>query len=145
MYMITMNRHARAGFSLMEIMIAVAILGIIVAAVTPALRNYLDRAKISRTKSDLRAIKSAIDQFYMDTAQYPSELRDLISQPSEESIARKWSGPYLERKSLPTDGWGKKYVYEVNENEENPYKLFSYGKKGRAAKEAEWISVWDEE
>lgn len=143
--MVTINRHARAGFTLMEIMIAIAILAIIAVSVGPLIMQQVEKARRSRVKTDLRAIQSAIDQYDADTAQLPSTLRDLVKKPSDESVSRKWGGPYLRDKDVPKDPWGKKFIYEITEGQENPYKLLSYGsKKGRGVPESDWISVWDE-
>lgn len=143
--MITMQKHARDGFSLIEIMIAITILAIVAVAVGPMLFRQIDKARAARARTDLVAIRSAIDQYNLDTSQYPSTLRDLVVRPADETASRKWDGPYLKGKDAPKDPWGRKFIYEVTEGEEHPYKLLSYGSKGKGAKEAEWISVWDEE
>lgn len=139
------NRHARSGFSLMEIMIAIAILAIIAVSVGPLLFQQVDKARKSRSKSDLRTMQQAIDLYYAHTAQYPSTLKDLVKKPSDETISRKWEGPYLKGKDVPRDPWGNKYIYEITQGQEHPYKLMSYGKAGKGAPESEWIRVWDEE
>lgn len=136
----------RRGFSLMEIMIAVAIMGLLAAVAGPAILGYLNKAKVSSAETTIRAFESAILEYYTDTGQYPETLDDLVSQPSDPKLAAKWQeGGYLKAKKIPKDPWGKNYVYEPTPDEEHPYELYSYGKKGKKAKEAERISVWKDE
>lgn len=139
--------NARSGFSLMEIMIVITLIGLFLAVGGPALFRYLERGKVTNAKQAIHGFKQAIDQYNMDTNAYPQNLSDLIKAPAEEKIARNWKGPYYNKKTVPKDPWGKKYEYVVNtDNAEHPYELFSYGGlKGKAQPKKDRISVWDEE
>ncbi len=138
------KRYARAGFTLIELMIAIAILGILMAIVVPNYLAYQERAKKRAAKSTLQVFKGAILMYQSDIGQFPTRLRDLLLRPREERLAKKWEGPYLERKEVPSDPWGNKYQYKVTPGGPNPYEFYSYGPKGKGAPKVEWLSVWDE-
>ena len=141
---VTQSRCARAGFSLMEIMIAVTILGLVMAMVGPALNNTLKKGKIRTTKSTMRSFKDAISSYQMEVGKIPQTLKDLIKKPREESAAKKWEGPYIEKEDIPEDPWGENFVYKLTPGSKHPYELYSRGPNGVDAPKEEWISVWDE-
>lgn len=136
--------HMRKGFTLMEVMIAIAIVAIIAAVVGPGLFRYLETAKKSNAKSTLRVLEGAITLYQAQVGQIPTNLRDLVKAPREEQLRKKWEGPYLKQKEIPVDPWGNKYQYRITPQGENPYELYSYGAKGKGAPKNEWLSVWDE-
>lgn len=141
------QRHVRSGFSLMEIMIAVMILGLVAGLVGPKVFQMLENAKKTSAMSEIKAFKGAITMYKSNTGAYPSKLTDLIKKPKDERIAKKWQGPYIEKESeeTPEDPWGNKYSYKVNaEGAKKPYELLSYGPNGKGSPKEEWISVWDE-
>lgn len=144
-YARSVSASVQRGFSLMEIMIAVAIMGILGAVIVPNLLTYLEKSRKSSARSTLRVFESAITEYYADTGTYPEELSDLVNEPSDPKLAGKWQdGGYLKQKKIPNDPWGHKYMYELTPDGEHPYELFSYGTKGKKAKESERISVWQE-
>lgn len=119
------------GFSLIEILVALAIVGLIAAIAVPAYMRYLAGAKVKKARIELKSIKNQIDIYQIDTNQYPTRLDDLIKAPAG---VEGWGGPYFEKKQIPLDPWGNKYQYRLTpESGENPYELYSYGpdkKKG---------------
>ncbi len=132
----------RSGFSLMELMIYIAIVGIMLAVVGPNVVNYFSKAKSSTTEQTLKSLKQAIELYNAHTSQYPESLRDLVRQPMDEKVARKWQGPYIEVKNdeLPEDGWGREFIYSVGEpGSGRSYDLYSLGANGEGSSEAEWI------
>jgi len=145
--MICINKHAKSGFSLMEILIAIAILGLIGAVVGPGLMNYLRKARVSSAKMDLKTIQQQIDMFKVDVGEYPAKLDDLVKRPRDPKVAAKWMGGTAPKKGgylkkLKKDPWGVKYVYKKNvPYRDNPYTLFSYGADGKRGKTK--IHVWD--
>lgn len=135
--------HSRSGFSLMEIMIVVMIIGLFVAVGGSAIFKQLEKAKKTNARTELRSLDDAIVQYQQDTFQYPQSLNDLIRDPG----VKNWEGPYLKKsKALPKDPWGKQYHYELTEgNAEHPYELYSFGGiKGKSEGPKNKISV-DEE
>jgi len=139
--MMTMRRTAQAGFTLGEIMIAIAIIAIMAAVAGPYLMGYLKKARIQSTKTTLRNVQTALQQFNVDMNQYPETLKDLIKKPADEALANKWVAPYLQGSDVPSDGWGNKFHYELTQGQEHPYELYSYGPDGKGSKEGR-ISIW---
>jgi general secretion pathway protein G len=137
--------YAREGFSLMEIMIALLILGLVAAMVGPAAFNALKNARKSTAKSTMRAFKNAIGMFQTHTGQYPQMLKDLIKKPRDEKVAKKWEGPYIDKTEIPEDPWNQPFVYKVTAGGKHPYELYSRGPNGTEAPKEEWIDVWAED
>jgi general secretion pathway protein G len=130
-------KSAQPGFSLTEIIIALAIIGIMIAG-TLGLTTYIGQARRRAAESHLRLYKNMIDQYRQDTSVYPASLSDLKDRPSEESIAKKWKGPYMEVEIQ--DPWGAEYQYVLNpKGSKPPYELYSFGSNGEGAAETEWI------
>jgi len=137
--------NTRSGFTLIELMIAMAILGLLMAVAGPYAYNMYQKAKKDRAVRDLKGIKQGIGLFEMDLGRLPNNLRELIKEPSDASERIKWmDGGYLgAKKKLPKDPWGSSYVYKKEPYKDNPYTLFSKGSGGRRGKPKERIHVWD--
>lgn len=107
------RRHRReAGFTLIEIMVVVVILGILAALVAPNVISRIDDAQINRAKQDIRAVESALHLYRLDNFKYPSTdqgLDALVNQPADPSIRNWRQGGYLDK--LPVDPWGAPYQY----------------------------------
>jgi len=120
----------RAGFTLVEIMVVVVILGLLAAAIVPSVIGRIAEAKVVRAKSDIRALDTAVKLFKKDTGRYPlphEGLKALIEQPEGED---NWKG-YLEgRRHVPKDPWGREYQYFVYEGNVPPYEIVCYGADG---------------
>jgi general secretion pathway protein G len=119
----------RAGFTLLELLVVVVILGLLAAFVAPRYFGQVGKAEVNIAKAQLDAIEKALDQYRLDTGRYPDAelgLQALVTKPASEP---KWAGPYL-RKELPLDPWGKPYVYRVP-GEKHEFDLVSLGKDGR--------------
>jgi general secretion pathway protein G len=118
------------GFTLIEVMVVVVILGILAAIVVPKIMSRPEQARIVKVKQDILAIQSALDLYKLDNSFYPTTdqgLNALITKPTTDPIPRNWkSDGYLQH--LPTDPWGEAYQY-INDNEK--LKIFSYGPKGK--------------
>lgn len=137
------ERKLHPGFTLIEIMIAITIIGILGALLAPSMLSYLSSSKETATKSNLRTTEMVIEQFYSHTGSFPEKLRDLIKKPADEQAAKKWKGPYLKSQNIPTDGWDVPFVYKKPGEKGHPYELYSYGPNGKGAPKNEWISVWE--
>jgi len=136
-------RNIRSGFTLIELVIAIAILAVLAILVGPRVMQVLENARSSSTKSNLKTLKTAIDMFKVDTGKYPTRLRDLVEKPREESVARNWAkGGYIEGGDLPKDSWNEDFQYKRTPEGKTPYDLYSYGANGPSAPKEEWISVW---
>ncbi|MCR3765717.1 type II secretion system major pseudopilin GspG [Pseudomonas aeruginosa] len=125
------------GFTLIEIMVVVVILGVLAALVVPQIMSRPDQAKVTAAQSDIKAIAMALDIYKLDNHGYPSTqqgLEALVSKPSGSPPARNWNlDGYLKR--LPIDPWGNPYQYIVPGSQGNAYDLFSYGADGRSGGE----------
>ena len=124
------RREAQAGFTLIEIMVVVVILGILAGIVVPRIMDRPDSARVSAAQQDIRAIESALNLYRLDNHQYPSTdqgLEALVEEPSGSPRPPSWQG-YLDR--LPKDPWGNEYQY-LNPGEHGEIDIYSLGADGR--------------
>ena len=124
---------AREGYSLMEILITLAIIGLLVGLVGPQLLNRLDQSRVTTAETQVRMLRSALDTYRLDVGRYPTEqqgLNALVSQPSDLDDPTMWRGPYLDAGEVPADPWGAPYVYSPDGRATGPV-LYSYGADGR--------------
>jgi general secretion pathway protein G len=126
----SMSYRQQSGFTLIEVMVVVVILGILAAIVVPKIMSRPEQARMVKVRQDILAVQSALDLYKLDNGFYPSTeqgLQALIIEPSTDPRPRNWKAEgYLQE--LPTDPWSEPYQY-INENERA--KIFSYGPKGR--------------
>ncbi|AXK52612.1 MULTISPECIES: type II secretion system major pseudopilin GspG [Pseudomonas] len=127
------TQNKQRGFTLIEIMVVVVILGVLAALVVPQIMSRPDQAKGAAAQSDIKAIAMALDIYKLDNHQYPSSqqgLEALVSKPSGNPPARNWNPDgYLKR--LPIDPWGNAYQYRVPGARGTGYDLFSFGADGK--------------
>lgn len=127
-----MHKSWANGFTLIEIMVVVVILGILAAVVVPRIMDRPDAARITRAKSDVRAIESALNMYRLDNFHYPSTqqgLEALVSRPSGEPQPRNWSSDgYLG--TVPVDPWGNPYQY-LNPGVRGQIDVWSFGADGQ--------------
>lgn len=102
------RRRRQGGFTLVELMVVVAIIGLLAAVVTVNVMGQSHQARVERVRADMRAISDACDLFKIDVGMYPQQKEDLWQRPGN---ARKWNGPYL-KEYPPKDPWGNDY--EIN-------------------------------
>ena len=134
-------RYAHEAFTLIELMIAITIIGLIVGGLFVVIPGYMEQAKLSNTQTTLRNLKVTIMNYKNNTGEYPETLRDLVTQPTGDR-GQGWRGPYF--KKLPEDGWGKPFVYQPTPDGVNPYELYSYGgRAGRSEPKSKRVSAGD--
>jgi general secretion pathway protein G len=134
----TNRKIQQQGFSLMELLIVMVILGMLAAVVGPALWGKLAGAKRDAAKSQMSNIEVGLDSYRLDMFQYPNSLEELVKNNSSD---QKWKGPYLKNGTLPKDPWGNPYQYRKPGNEGREYDLFSFGADGQDGGEGEQADV----
>ncbi len=136
---LTVQRMARVnprqprGFTLIEIMVVITILGILAALIVPRVVGRTDDARIAAAKQDIASIMQALKLYRLDNGAYPTTeqgLKALIAKPTLEPLPSNWKqGGYLERNSMPKDPWGNEYKY-LNPGLRTEIDVFSYGRDG---------------
>ena len=121
------------GFTLIELMVVIVILGILAAVVAPKIIGRSDDAKIADAKVHIRNFETGLKLYKLDNGVYPSTeqgLQSLVAKPTTGKIPAKYKdGGYLENKSVPKDPWGNDYVF-VSPGEHGDYDLYSFGADG---------------
>jgi len=122
-----------SGFSFIELMVVIVILGILATFVTINLIDTPDEARQSKARVDIKTIETALRLYKLDNGLYPSTeqgLEALVNPPEVGVLAKKWrKGGYLEQKKIPTDPWGYEFVY-LNPGTQGNYDIISYGADG---------------
>ena len=139
-------QQRQQGFTLIEIMVVVVILGILAALVVPQVMSRPDQAKVTVAQGDIKAIAAALDMYRLDNHVYPSTqqgLEALVKKPSGMPAATNWNKDgYLKR--LPVDPWGNPYQY-LAPGSQGPFDLYSLGADGKegGSENAADIGNWD--
>jgi general secretion pathway protein G len=140
--------HPTAGFTLIEILVVVAVLSVLAALVAPNVFQHLGTAKDAAARSQMEMLGAALDAYRLDNGRYPTTaegLQALREAPAIEPRPRNWNGPYL-RRAVPLDPWDNPYVY-ISPGEANPngYDLVSLGADGLPGGEGENADIrsWD--
>ena len=139
------SRNRNRGFTLIEIMVVMVILGLLVAIVAPNIMGRSDQAKVTVAETQLSNIANALDLYRLDNSHYPSTqqgLEALVNRPSGTPEPNNW-GPESYMNSIPEDPWGNDYQY-ISPGTEGPYDLYSFGADGQEGGEGNDadISVW---
>lgn len=132
-----------AGFTLIELMIVLFILGLLAALVAPRLMGRVAKAKQKTAMTQIVLLGTALDLYHLDVGRYPTEDEGLKALQERPDSAPGWGGPYLD-KPVPKDPWGRDYIYKCP-GEHGPYDLFSLGPTGQPGGEGEnaAISNWE--
>ena len=121
---------SESGFTLVEMLVVITIIGLVMGLVGPRVLSYLGDAKVKAAKLQIESFGSALDLYYLDVGSYPSASEGLTALVERPANAPVWNGPYLKNASVPADPWGHVYVYQVP-GERGPYQIVSLGSDGQ--------------
>ena len=131
------EKRSRRGFTLVEMLLVITIIGILAALVVPKMMGRSEQARQAAARADISSIKTALDAFEVDNGYYPKNAMDLLQQPRD---AKNWHGPYLDK--IPQDPWGNNYIYVFpGKHNANSYDLSSVGPDGKEGTEDD-IGNW---
>jgi len=126
------------GFTLLELLVVLAIIGLLGALIGPRLFERLEGSKVVAAQTQVRMLKTALDTMRLDIGHYPTAeegLTLLVQVPTDAQLRSRWHGPYLEG-DVPLDPWGNPYQYSPLGRELNALTLYSYGPTGRPGGDA---------
>jgi general secretion pathway protein G len=126
------RRAAQAGFTLVEMLVVITIIGLIVALVGPRVLGYLGESKVKAAKIQIESFSAALDLYYLDNGRYPASNEGLSALVQRPASASAWNGPYLRTGAVPLDPWGHPYIYKFP-GDHAAYDIASRGPAGEAA------------
>lgn len=116
---------AMRGFTLLELLVVMVILGLLAGYVAPKYFAQVDRSEIKTAQAQIQSFEKALDLYRLDTGRYPTTEQGLVALVARPTQEMKWNGPYL-KKAIPLDPWGRPYVYRYP-GENADFDLFSSG------------------
>ncbi len=118
------------GFTLVEMLVVITIIGLIMSLVGPRVLNYLSESKVKAAKIQMQSFASALDLFNLDAGRYPSTAEGLAALVRPTPGVAAWNGPYLKGGNVPNDPWNNPYIYRAP-GEHGPYDIVSLGSDGQ--------------
>jgi general secretion pathway protein G len=123
-------RLSERGYTLVEILVVLAIIGLLMGLVGPRILGQLSESKVKTARIQIDALAAALDLHYLDTGRYPTSSEGLAALVQKPSGAANWNGPYLKSNVVPSDPWGRPYAY-VFPGQHGTYDITSLGPEGR--------------
>lgn len=127
--------HAQRGFTLLELLVVMVIIGLLAGYVGPKYFGQIGKSEVKAARAQIDALEKALDQYRLDNGRYPGTEEGLKALVERPGSASKWSGPYL-KKAVPNDPWDRPYLYKAP-GEHGEYDLSSLGKDGQPGGENE--------
>ncbi|WOH82534.1 type II secretion system major pseudopilin GspG [Bradyrhizobium sp. BEA-2-5] len=124
------RRSGQEGFTLVEMLVVITIIGLIMGLIGPRVLNYLAESKVKTARIQLQSFSSALDLFYLDAGRFPSTAEGLAALVRRTPGVAAWNGPYLKGGNVPNDPWNHPYLYR-SPGEHGPYDIVSYGSDGQ--------------
>jgi general secretion pathway protein G len=141
----TSLRRAPLGFTLLEMLVVMVIIGLLAGLVGPRLFGKVDASKVQTAKTQIKMLKSALNIMQLDIGQFPpvdQGLKWLVEPPQAENLRPLWKGPYVDGK-LPLDPWGNAYQYRAPGVDRQPFSVLSLGSDGREGGEGQAADIVD--
>jgi len=138
-------KKQQTGFTLIELMIVLVILGLIMGVIGPKVMGYLGKSQTKTAKIQVENISSALDMYRLEVGSYPSSSHGLNALVAAPSGTRGWNGPYLKKGKVPKDPWNNDYLYKRPGSNGHPYDLLSLGRdgsQGGSGEDAD-VNLWD--
>jgi general secretion pathway protein G len=143
MIKISRKKRVKKGFSIVEIMAVLVIMGLLAGIVAINVIGRIDKAKVTATKANLKMLHNAVNQFKLDTGQFPSEELGLIELVEQPTDVTEWSpGGYLETTDIPKDAWGNEFYYQRYTESGKPFVIISWGANGEEGGEGEDLDLY---
>jgi general secretion pathway protein G len=135
------SRHASRGFTLLELLVVIVIIGLLAGIVVPRYFDTVSKSKAKIARAQMDSFEKALEQYRLDVGALPSPEQGLEALMTAPSSMTKWQGPYL-KKAVPPDPWGNRYIYKLSDNRRDP-EIISLGADGQpgGAGEAADISL----
>jgi general secretion pathway protein G len=124
------GRDGEHGFTLVEMLVVITIIGLIMGLIGPRVLNYLGESKVKTAKIQLQSFSGALDLFYLDVGRYPTTSEGLAALARRPPGLASWNGPYLKGGAVPNDPWNGPYLYRAP-GEHGAYDIVSYGSDGQ--------------
>ncbi|MEI9997230.1 MAG: type II secretion system major pseudopilin GspG [Rhizomicrobium sp.] len=131
------TRRREEGYTLVELLVVLAIIGLLATIATPILLRYLGSAKMSTAHAQIESLSSTLDLYKMDVGRYPTTQEGLAALKAKPPGADNWNGPYVKATTSLNDPWGHPYVYVTPGKHNNDYDLSSNGPDGEASNGAD--------
>ena len=136
----------QSGFTLMEMLVVLVIIGLVVGLVGPRIFGQADKAKVQTAETQVKMLRGAVETMRLDISRLPTAeegLDLLVRKPTDERAARGWSGPYLDDDTVPLDPWDNAYQYAPTPSGSRPFSLYSLGADGKPGGEGLDADVGD--
>jgi general secretion pathway protein G len=132
---------SNAGFTLIEMLVVITIMGILMALVGPRVLSLLSQSKVRTAQIQIDDFKNSLDLYFLDVGHYPKTTEGLAALEVRPASAGTWDGPYLQGGKIPNDPWGNSYHYRSPGQQGRPYEITSNGPSGNETDNAQ-IKSW---
>jgi general secretion pathway protein G len=137
-------RHGERGFTLVELLVVIIILGLLASLVGPRLFGRVGQSKQATARAQIELLGAGLDQYRLDVGSYPPSAAGLSALVQNPNVPN-WNGPYLKKNAVPQDPWGKPYLYKCCPGDHGDYDIWTFGADGAPGGEGENADVtsWD--